>query len=271
MTSTGAGAARFAERLRIVGFERRHALRPEAQAREDRLRQRERLAQACHVVARLCPQQQAHRRRAVGEGGGDGFEADLRHLVDRKRQDIRGQAVAEARERVDQRRAVGVVVKQHDRLRAAGVAIAREQRAQLAHQRVRRRQRIGRRAGRADRGALAATGADIGVDGDRIAGGRDRARRAEIEAARAADDARARMGAEVGGEVDVARFVEGADEIARLQYGLEHGGAIAGIGAQIAGAQIGRGEERGAARNVQHKIALRHRAVARRGEAERAA
>jgi hypothetical protein len=112
-------------------------------------------------VARLCAQQQAHRRRAVGERRGDGFEPDLGHFVDRERQHVRRQSVAETRERVDQRRAVRLVVQQHDRLRAAGIAIAVEQRAQLAHQRIRRRQRVGGGAGRANGGALSAARADM--------------------------------------------------------------------------------------------------------------
>ena len=56
-------------------------------------------------------------RRAIGERRRDRFEADLRHLVDRERQHVRRQAVAEARQRVDQRRAVRVVVDEHDRMR----------------------------------------------------------------------------------------------------------------------------------------------------------
>ena len=53
--------------------------------------------------------------RAVGERRGDRLEPDLRHLVDRERQHIGRQAVAVARQRVDQRRAVRLVVQQHDR------------------------------------------------------------------------------------------------------------------------------------------------------------
>ena len=172
-----------------------------------------------------------------------------------------------ARQRVDQLGAVGLVVQQHDRVLAAGLAIGREQHAKLAHQRVGRRQRVGRGAGRTGRGALAAAGADLRVDRDVIAGRRDRAGRAEIEAAVAADDLRARMRAEILGEGDVARLVEGADEIARLQHGAQHRGRIARIGAQIAVAQIGRGEQRRAAGEIEHQIAARHRAVARCAEA----
>ena len=47
------------------------------------------------------------------------------------------------------------------------------------------------------------------------------------------------MRAEILGERDVARLVEGADEIARLQHRAQHRRRIAGIGAQIAVAQIG--------------------------------
>src|SRR5262245_47602854 len=84
---------------------------------------------------------------------------------------------------------MGVVVDEHDRrLSSSRLAISGEQRAQLAHQRVRRRQRIAGRAGWAYRGALPASGAGIGIDGDVIAGGRNRAGRAEVEAARAAHD-----------------------------------------------------------------------------------
>ena len=129
------------------------------------------------VVARPRAQQEAHRRGAVGEGRGDGLEAHLRHLVDGERQHVGGQAVAEARQRIDQRRAVRIVVQQHDRALAAGIAIGGQQRAQLAHQGIGRRQRIGRRAGRADGGALAAAGADLGVDRHVVAGRRDGAGR----------------------------------------------------------------------------------------------
>ena len=74
------------------------------------------------------------------------------------------------------------------------------------------------------------------------------------------------MGAEILGEGDVARLVEAADEVARLEHRREHGGRIAGIGAQIAVAQIGRGEQRRLAREVEHDVAARHRAVPGRAE-----
>ena len=69
-------------------------------------------------MARLCAQQEPHRRRAVGESGGDGFEPDLGDFVDRERQDMRRQTVAETRQRIDQRRAMRVVMDEHDRRRS---------------------------------------------------------------------------------------------------------------------------------------------------------
>ena len=183
-------AQRRSERIGIVGLDRGGAARAEAEACEDRLGQRERPRQARDVVARFCAQQEPHRRGAIGECRGDGFEADLRDLVDRERQDI---APAIRRRSAPAHRSAACRGRRRaaarSAWRAASLAIAREQRAQLAHQRVRRRQRVRGRAGRADRGALPATRADMRVDGDMIAGGRDRAGRAEIEAARAADDA----------------------------------------------------------------------------------
>ena len=49
------------------------------------------------------------------------------------------------------------------------------------------------------------------------------------------------------------------------------GGRVGGIGMQVAVAQIGGGEERRAARHVEHEVAARHRAVARGAEAQRIA
>ena len=223
-------------------------------------------------MARLGAQQQAHRPRAVGERRGDSFETDLGHFVDRDRQHVRRQAVAETRERVDQRHAVRLVVQQHDRrLRAAGITIGGQQRPQLAHQRIRRRQRIGGGPGRANGRALSAARADIGIDGDMIASRRDRAGGTEIEAARAADDLRARMGAEIRAVRHVTRLVETADEIARLEHGLEHGCGIAGIGAQIAVTQVRCGEQWCTAGDVEHEVAAGHRPIACGRKAECAA
>src|SRR5437588_11677821 len=109
------------------------------------------------------------------------------------------------------------------------------------------------------------------IDGDVIARGRNGASRAEVEAAPASDNAGPRMRAELGSEGDIARLVESADEIARFENRLEHAGGIAGIGAQIALAQICRGEERRAAGKVEHDVAMGHRAVAPGAEGKRAA
>src|SRR5262249_41886780 len=83
-------------------------------------------------------------------------------------------------------------------------AISGEQRAQLAQQCIHRRQRVSGGAGGANRRALSAARTDICIDDDMIAGRCDRAGWAEVEAARAADDLRARMGTKILGEGDVA-------------------------------------------------------------------
>ena len=163
------------------------------------------------------------------------------------------------------------VVEHHDGLLAAGLAVRAEQRAQLAQQRVSRRQSVGRGAGRAGGGALAAAGADVRIDRDMIAVRRYRAGRTEIEAAAAADDLRARMRAQVFGEINVARLVEGAGEIARLEHRAQHRSRIARIGAQITVAQIGGRKQRRAAGKINQYVAARHRAIARLAEFKRAA
>ena len=88
---------------------------PKPEPVQDRLGQRDGARQSGDVVARPRAQQEAHRRRAVGEGRGDGLEAHLRHLVDGERQHIGRQPVADARQRIDQRPAVRLIVQQHDR------------------------------------------------------------------------------------------------------------------------------------------------------------
>jgi hypothetical protein len=160
----------------------------ETQARKDRLRQRNGFPQSRYVVARLRAQQEPHRTRAVGKGCGDCFKTHLRRLVDRKWKHMRRQSVTVSPQRVDQVGAVSVVMQQHDRAVAARLAIGCEQRTQLPHQRVGRRQRVAGGAGRTGRGALSAAGAYLCVDGDVVAVWRDRAGRAQIETAVAADD-----------------------------------------------------------------------------------
>ena len=167
--------------------------------------------------------------------------------------------------------AVRLIMQQQDRALAAGLAIGQQHRAQLAHQRIRRWHRVGSRTSRAGCGALAAPGADVRIDCHMVAGRRDRAGGAEIEAARAAHDLGARMGAQRRVEGDIARLLEGADEIARLQYGLQHRGWIAGIGAQIAVAQVGCGKQRRSTGKIENDIAARPCAIARRSKRQHVA
>src|ERR1700730_7369595 len=103
---------------------------------------------------------------------------------------------------------------EHDgRLSPPSIAISGEQCAQLAQQYIRRRQRVSGGASGANRRALSAARADICIDHNVIAGRCNRPGWAEVKAARAADDLRARVSAEIVGEGDVARLVEAANEI----------------------------------------------------------
>ena len=98
------GGERRAERVGIVGLDESRASR--SRGCQDRRGKRNGLPQSGKVVARLCPHQQPHGARAIGERGGNGFEPDLRHLVDAERQHVGGQARAVARQSIDQRSAV---------------------------------------------------------------------------------------------------------------------------------------------------------------------
>jgi hypothetical protein len=105
------------------------------------------------------PRQQPHARGPVGEERRDRLRTHLRDLVDPHGQHVRGQAVAEARERVDERLAVVAVVEQHDPVAPTCKRIGLHQRAQLADEGIGGRQGVGRRARRAGGRAGAATGA----------------------------------------------------------------------------------------------------------------
>ncbi len=74
-------------------------------------------------MARFVACEHAERRCAIGKDGGKGFDRDLRDFVDGDRNDIRGEALAVARKRVDQRVAMFRVVQEQDRLFAARFAI----------------------------------------------------------------------------------------------------------------------------------------------------
>ncbi len=82
------------------------------------------------------PKQEPHRRCAVGEGGGDALQADLGDLVNGKWQHMCRQSIAEARQRIDQRCAMGIIVHQQDCLLPAGFAIGDQHGAQFAHQHI---------------------------------------------------------------------------------------------------------------------------------------
>ena len=63
------------------------------------------------------------------------------------------------------------------------------------------------------------------------------------------------MGAQIGGEIDIARLVETADEIARPQHRPQHRAGIARSGAQIAVAQVGGRKQRRTAGQIEDDVA----------------
>ncbi len=69
-------------------------------------------------------------------------------------------------------------------------------------------------------------------------------------------------------EIDKARLVERADQAAGIRDRALDGGAVARIGAQIAGTQFMRGKQRCGARKIEDQIAGGSGAVARRPERE---
>src|SRR5947209_19930892 len=160
------------------------------------------------------------------------------------------------------------IMEENHAVVSAGIPVGTHQRAQSAQERIGGRQRIFLCAGRADRSSASAARADIGIDCDMIARGRNRAGRADFETTRAADNARARMGAKIGMEINETRLVELADEMACLeQYALDRR-RIARVGAQIPASQIVRSEQRRAAGKIEDEIAARCRSIASRTKNE---
>ena len=210
-THLGDGVQCAAQRLGVVGLDGGNPAYAEAESTENRLGEINGSYQSGNVVSGPRPQEETHGHRAVGEGGGDTLQPDLGHLVDSERKCIGRQAVTMTRQCMDQFTPVRLIVQQHDRTLPAGFAVGCQQGAQLAHQGIGWGQCIGGGAGRANGCALATAGADLRVDRHVIAGRRDGAGRAKIEAAGAPDNARARIGAQGIVECYVARLLERAD------------------------------------------------------------
>ena len=159
----------------------------------------------------------------------------------------------------DERRAVIAVVEQENRVASARFPVRHEKCTHAAEQDTDRRQRVGRSTRRADRRAISAAGADIGVDLDMIARGRDRLHGADIEATGAAGNLRAGMRAEIRLEGDVARLVELADEFARrLHCSVD----LVRQRFEIAVACLMRGKQRRAGGKIEDQVAARQRTVA---------
>ena len=92
------------------------------------------------------------------------------------------------------------------------------------------------------------------IDGDDIAVGRDGGGRAVVQAPGAAGDAAARMGAEIGIEVHIDRFLELADQIGDFEQRLLHRRRIARVGPEIAVALFRRRKQRLSARDVEDDV-----------------
>ena len=153
----------------------------EAERRQDRAHRLHRPREAVERVLGPGARQEQRARRAVGEERRQRLRPDLGDLVDRDGDHGRGQPVAEAGQRVDQRLAVVDVVEQDHRVLAPCVPIGAGEHPQARHEIARGGQRVGGCARGAGCGALPAAGADGGIDRDVVARGRDRAGRAEVE------------------------------------------------------------------------------------------
>src|SRR3546814_721943 len=92
---------------------------------------------------------------------------------------------------------------------------------------------------------------------DLVAGGGDGAGGADVEAARGAGLAAARMGADLAAVLHVARLVELADEVGDLEERALHRRRVAGIGAEVAVALLRRREQRLAAGEVEDRKSTR--------------
>src|SRR3989454_2552309 len=135
---------------------------------------------------------------------------------------------------------------------AARLAIGREQRLQ-SHADVRNsRIRIGHRTGWTDGRAAAAAGTQVGLDSYVIAVGADRAGRAALEAAVAALDARAGMGADPFAVDEQARLLELAHQLRQLRRGERLLERI-GPGREVALRQVRHAQQR-LHREIEHQV-----------------
>ncbi len=202
-------------------------------------------------------------RKPAAESGQHLGVAEALHLVHQKRDHIRRQAAPVAGREADHFRAGFAVMHQQARGAAARIAECARQCRQPAEEEIHRRIGIRCRPGRADGRAPSAARADPGIDADGIAIGRNRAGGADVEAAAAPGLPGARTGADQGIEADVEGLFEAALHRCRLPGGAGDGNRIAGIGAQIAIALAGGGEEGAIARQIEDDVALGNGAVAR--------
>ena len=261
-------------RLDRVGVVVEHELEPAlavAEPAEHRLGIGELRLEAGELVPPSRRHQNQQPLGAVGQSAKDRVQAELGHLVERERDHARRQAAAEAADQRDHLAAVRFVMDQQRRVLAAALPVGEQKRAQALEDRGRRRIGVGRGTGRADAVAGAAAAAEIGVDRDHVAGRLDRGRRADLEAAGAAGAPRARMGAELGLELDVARLLELADQIGQIEQRALDRRGIAGVGLEIAVALGVRREQGRCAAEIEDQIEAGRDPVPRPLEGERIA
>ncbi len=146
-----------------------------------------RLRKSGQIVPRFAPQQEAHGSCAIGECADDRSRPSLCQFVDA----AKGSTFAgkpspwRASASISGVAVLAVMESSSTGWSAAGLVIGQQHGAEFVQLRVGGRQSIRGCASRAGGGALPAARADVRINGDMIARGRDRARRTQIQAAMA--------------------------------------------------------------------------------------
>ncbi len=176
-------------------------------------------------------------RRAVGDRRQPQVDADRRGVMHVERNHAGRHALAAHRRQpaqlIDQGRALLLAVQQQRGLLPAGLRIGGKHGFQAQPHVRRARIRIRQRAGRTDRGAGAATGAQMGIDLDLIAVMADRFCRADVDARMAADLGIAAVRAQLFLVAEEFRLLELADHLQQLERSFKLPRSV-GAGSEIA-------------------------------------
>ena len=117
------------ELIGVIGLDDAHQSIAEAERCDDGSRRLNNPPQAERIVTGFCTRQQRDAGCAVSEQRSNRLGPNLRDFVDLDREYICRQAVAEPRQRVDERRAMVAIMKQHDGIGTASLAIGLHKRA----------------------------------------------------------------------------------------------------------------------------------------------